>query len=54
MIRTSLIGSQDQLIAMLYDETSASDEMKQLKADIDRQKERLENRAFAKLPHVKH
>jgi len=47
MIRVDLIGKQDALIAMLYDAQTASDEMKRLKADIDRQKERLESRPFA-------
>ena len=50
MIRAGLIGTQDQLIALLYDEQSASDEMKRLKAQIDRQKGRLENRPFVRHP----
>ena len=41
LIRNDLIEKQDALIAMLYDEQSASDGMKQLKAEIDRQKARL-------------
>ena len=53
MIRAELIGTQDQLIALLYDEQSASDEMKRLKAEIDRQKGRLENRAFVRHPYGK-
>ena len=53
-IRADLIGKQDELISMLYDESSASDDMKALKAEIDRQKQRLENRAFVKTPYVKH
>lgn len=53
MIRAELIGKQDALIGMLYDEQSASDEMKKLKAEIDRQKQRLENRAFVKYPYGK-
>ena len=48
MIRADLIGKQDALIAMLYDERSASDDMKALKAEIDRQKDRLESRPFAR------
>ena len=47
-IRTDLIGKQDELIAMLYDEQRASEEIKNLKAEIDRQKSRLNNHAFAK------
>lgn len=51
MIRADLIGKQDALIGMLYDEASASDDMKQLKAEIDRQKSRLENHAFVRHPY---
>ena len=50
LIRADLIGKQDALIGMLYDEASASDEMKQLKAEIDKQKSRLENHAFVRRP----
>ncbi len=51
LIRADLIGKQDALIAMLYDERSASDDMKKLKAEIDRQKSRLENHAFVRHPY---
>ncbi len=54
LIRAELIGKQDELIALLYDEQSASDEVKQLKAEIDRQKERLENHLFVRYPYGKH
>ncbi len=54
LIRADLIGKQDKLIAMLYDERSASDDLKKLKAEIDRQKKRLENHAFVKYPYGKH
>ena len=54
IIRSELIGKQDELIAMLYNEQLASEEMKNLKAEIERQKTRLENRAIVKLPHVRH
>lgn len=53
MIRNDLIEKQDALIAMLYDEPSASDEMKRLKAEIDRQKGRLEDRALVNHPHTR-
>ena len=53
LIRADLIGKQDELIAMLYDEQAASDEMKNLKAEIDRQKNRLENHAFVRNPYGK-
>lgn len=51
MIRADLIGKQDALIDMLYDEEAASDEMKALKAEIERQKNRLENHAFVRRPY---
>ena len=54
MIRADLIGKQDQLIALIYDEQSASDKMKRLKAEIDRQKGRLENHAFVRHPYGRH
>ena len=53
MIRADLIEKQDELIAILYDPRSASDEMKRLKAEIDRQKERLESRAIVRRTHNK-
>ena len=53
MIRADLVGKQDALIALLYDEQSASDEMKRLKADIDRQKGRLESHTLIKRPSGK-
>ena len=53
LIRADLIGLQDELIALLYDEKTASDDMKKLKTDIERQKERLENHAFVKYPYGK-
>ena len=53
MIRADLIGKQDKLIAMLYDEQTAGNEMKKLKAEIDRLKTRLESRAFVKYPYGK-
>ena len=53
MIRADLIGKQDALIEMLYDERSASDEIKALKAEIDRQKERLNKHRFVSHPYGK-
>ena len=53
MIRAELIGKQDELISMLYDEAAADDKMKELKAEIDRQKKRLESRPFVKHPYGK-
>lgn len=51
LIRADLIGKQEALIDMLYDESSADDAVKQLKAEIDRQKGRLEHHGFIKRPH---
>ena len=51
LIRADLIGKQEALIDMLYDESSADDDMRQLKAEIDRQKGRLEHHGFIKRPH---
>ena len=50
LIRADLIGKQDALIALIYDEQSATDDMRQLKAQIDRQKHRLESHTLVKLP----
>ena len=54
MIRADLIGKQDALISMLYDEKTANDDMKQLKAEIDRQKDRLDHHTLAKHSLGKH
>ena len=53
MIRAELIGKQDELIELLYNEQTASDEIRNLKAEIDRQKERLENHALVRYPYGK-
>ena len=53
LIRADLIGKQDELISMLYDENTASSEMKTLKSEIDRQKKRLESHALVKYPYGK-
>ena len=53
MIRANLIGKQDELIDLLYDEKTASEDIKKLKAEIDRQKSRLENHAFVIHPYGK-
>ncbi|MDO5131993.1 MAG: putative ABC transporter permease [Eubacteriales bacterium] len=54
LIRADLIGAQEDLIALLYDETTATEEMKKLKAEIDRQKGRLAAHAFVKYPDGRH
>ena len=48
-IKNSLIHDQDQLITMLYDDASATDEMRSLKENIDKNRERLDDR-LARLP----
>ena len=48
LIKSEIIDRQDTLIRMLYDEQTASEEMKTLKADIDRDKKRLEERPLSK------
>jgi hypothetical protein len=48
LIKSEIIDRQDTLIRMLYDEQSASEEMKTLKEDIDRDKKRLEERPLSK------
>ena len=53
LIRGDLIGKQDELISMLYHEEAASDEMRKLKAEIDRQKKRLESHALVRYPYGK-
>ena len=44
MIKSSVISKQNQLIAMLYDEQTASEEIKALMADIEKEKKRLDSR----------
>ena len=52
-IRAELIGKQDELISLLYNEHTADDNMKSLKAEIDRQKKRLESHVFVRNPYGK-
>ena len=54
LIRADLIGAQDELIAMLYNEQTATDEMKKQKAEVDRLKERLQAHPFVKIPIGRH
>ena len=49
LISSEIISRQDDLIALLYDEHSATNEMKALKAGIDRDKARLERRPIRKI-----
>ena len=43
-IKSQLIQEQGQLLALLYDEQTASDEMRALKRSIDADRQRLESR----------
>ena len=54
LIKSGIISRQDALIDMLYDEETASEEMKALKADITREKERLEERPLGRLAPGRH
>ena len=54
LIRADLIGAQNDLIALLYDEQNATEEMKKLKAEIERLEDRLEAHAFVKYPTGRH
>ena len=49
MIKSTIISKQDELIGMLYDSKTASSEMKALKADIDREKERLDDHPLSRI-----
>ena len=49
MIKSTIISKQDELIGMLYDSQTASSEMKALKADIDREKERLDDHPLSRI-----
>ena len=49
LIKSAIIDRQSALIDLLYDETRATDHMKALKADIDRDKERLGSRPLTRI-----
>ncbi len=49
MIKSTIISKQEELIGMLYDSETASSDMKALKAEIDREKERLDSRSLSRL-----
>jgi len=48
-IRSALLKDQEALIGLLYDEAAATDEMRALKGEIDRNRERLEKRRALRL-----
>ena len=49
MIKSTIISKQDELIEMLYNSETADSKMKALKADIDREKERLDERPLSRI-----
>ena len=49
LIKSTIIGKQEELIDLLYDSETASSEMRALKAEIDREKERLDERPLTKI-----
>lgn len=49
LVRISIIDKQERLIAMLYDEASATPEMREIKKEIDRDRLRLESRPLSKM-----
>ena len=53
MIAGTILAKQDQLIGLLYDEHTATDEMRALKADIQRDRDRLRARPITRLVPVK-
>ena len=49
LIKSSVIDRQSALIELLYDDATATDEMKALKATIDRDRERLASRPLGRI-----
>ena len=49
MIKNAIIEKQDALIGMLYDETTATEEMKRVKHEIEGERKRLQSRPLARL-----
>ena len=49
MIKNTIISKQSELISRCYDEKTADDEMIQLKAEIDAEKERLSSRPLSRI-----
>ena len=49
LIKSEIISRQDTLIELLYDDRTANEEMKALKGEIDREKERLDERPLSRI-----
>ena len=52
LVRISIMDKQERLIAMLYDEASATPEMREMKKEIDRERHRLEDRPLSKIVNI--
>ncbi len=52
LLRISIMDKQERLIAMLYDEASATQEMREMKKEIDRDRLRLESRPLSKMVNL--
>lgn len=52
LVRISIMNKQERLIAMLYDEASATQEMREMKKEIDRDWLRLESRPLSKMVNL--
>ncbi len=52
LVRISIMDKQERLIAMLYDEASATPEMREIKKEIDRDWLRLESRPLSKMVNL--
>jgi hypothetical protein len=49
MIKNTIISKQSELISRCYDEKTADNDMIQLKAEIEAEKERLSSRPLSKM-----
>ena len=52
LVRISIMEKQERLIDMLYDEASATPEMREMKEEIDRERHRLEDRPLSKIVNI--
>ena len=54
MVKSGIIERQGQLIDLLYDEASATPEMREMKKEIDRERRRLDDRPLSKIMRRSH
>ena len=52
LVRISIMDKQERLISILYDEASATKEMREMKEEIDRDRLRLESRPLSKMVNL--